>query len=305
MRQIRLTLSFTDEKGETREKTITIESSYAATLDDEHRLAHIVSAELSVAVGEQAMPKHNATALKWLDFPNRPAPIHDYFDIQNSQALWLELAHLVMGAEADLILSQSFKVIEPSQEPKFEAEVGINDLYYLHDRKMNLLNQAVYALIKVQDILNRLLHESLGGDLVDTSKQDWERTQLTRLNVMEGFKAKLAASALPQADYDAITHALAVPKSVSKAAISTAYRNRLTHHPRPSVDYPMFFSDVQSRAGDEIRNAQGQVVGKVHHMLARPAVQYKFADLHMAFNEYLDAVVDMLQALSQISLLRR
>jgi len=30
---------------------------------------------------------------------------------------------------------------------------------------MNLLNPAVYALIKVQDIVDRLLHENLGGDL--------------------------------------------------------------------------------------------------------------------------------------------
>jgi hypothetical protein len=36
-----------------------------------------------------------------------------------------------MGAEADLILSQSFKALEPSQQPKFGAAVAINDLYYL------------------------------------------------------------------------------------------------------------------------------------------------------------------------------
>jgi len=40
---------------------------------------------------------------------------------------------------------------------------------------MSLLNQAVQDLIKVQDLVNRLLHESLGGNLVDTAKDDWER----------------------------------------------------------------------------------------------------------------------------------
>jgi hypothetical protein len=29
----------------------------------------------------------------------------------------------------------------------------------------------------VQDLVNRLLHESLGGDLVDATKPDWEQTQ--------------------------------------------------------------------------------------------------------------------------------
>jgi len=47
---------------------------------------------------------------------------------------------------------------------------------------MTALNRAVYELVKVQEIVNRLLHESLCGDLVDTGKPDWERNQLTRDN---------------------------------------------------------------------------------------------------------------------------
>src|SRR5260370_40173134 len=93
MRRIVLTVACTDETGATRQETRSIESSYAATPADEHRLAHIVEAELRVAVGEQAQPEHNATALKWLEFPNKPSPIQDYFDIENSQAMWTELAH--------------------------------------------------------------------------------------------------------------------------------------------------------------------------------------------------------------------
>ena len=57
MRHIVLTVAFTDETGATRLETRTTESSYAATLADEHRLVHIVEAELRVAVGEQAQPK--------------------------------------------------------------------------------------------------------------------------------------------------------------------------------------------------------------------------------------------------------
>ncbi|MGB8062322.1 MAG: hypothetical protein WCF26_10535 [Candidatus Sulfotelmatobacter sp.] len=305
MRRIALTVAFTDETGATRQETKTIESSYAAMLADEHRLVHIVEAELKVAVGEQAKPKHNATTLKWLEFPNKPSPIQDYFDVQNSQAMWTELAHLVMGAEADLILAEGFKSLEPAQEPSFEDEAAINDLYYLHDRKMNLLNQAVYALIKVQDMIYRLLHESLGGDLVDSSKPDWEESQLRRTTILKGLEAKRASGELAQADFDIITRALDIPKSAPKADIARTYRNRLTHHIRPSVDYSMFFSDLQSREGEEIKNAQGKVIGRVHHVLARPKVQYEFAELHAAFSAYLDAVVLMLGDLSQLAILRR
>jgi hypothetical protein len=199
MRRIALTVAFTDEAGATRQETKTIETSYAATPADEHRLVHIVEAELRVAVGEQAKPKHNATALKWLEFPNKPSPIQHYFDVQNSQAMWTELAHLVMGAEADLILAEAFKSLEPTQEPSFEDEAAINDLYYLHDRKMNLLSQAVHALIKVQDMIYRLLHESLGGDLIDTSTPDWEETQLRRTPILKGLEAKHAGGQLKSA----------------------------------------------------------------------------------------------------------
>jgi hypothetical protein len=304
MRSIALTVAFTDENGETRQETRIIESSYAATPADEHRLVHIVESELKVAAGERAQPKHNATALKWLEFPNKPSPIQHYFDVQNSQAMWIELAHLVMGAEADLILAEVFKALEPPQEPTFEDEVAVNDLYYLHDRKMNLLNQAVYALIKVQDMIYRLLHESLGGDLVDTSKPDWEESQLRRTPILKGLEAKRASGELAQADFDAIMRALDIPKSAPKADISRTYRNRLTHHVRPSVDYAMFFANIQSREGEELKNAHGKVI-RVHRVGAQPKAECTFAELHAAFSDYFDAVVLMLSNLSQIAILRR
>lgn len=162
---------------------------------------HILATELRVDVGPQSAPNHNATARAWLEFPNRPAGFQDYFDIENSQALWMELANLVMGAEGDLILAQSYKALEPSQEPDFNDNAALNRLYYIHDKKMALLNQAVYALIKVQDIVNRLIHESLGGDLVDTSKPNWQEDNLRRVKVLEGLERKRAASKLSVADF--------------------------------------------------------------------------------------------------------
>jgi hypothetical protein len=305
MRRIALTVAFTDETGATRQETKSIESSYAATLADEHRLVHIVEAELRVAVGEQAQPKHNATAMKWLEFPNKPSPIQDYFDVQNSQAMWTELAHLIMGAEADLILAEVFKSLEPAQEPSFEDEAAINDLYYVHDRKMNLLNQAVHALIKVRDMIYRLLHESLGGDLVDTSKPDWDDSQLRRTPILKGLEAKRASGELAQADFDIVMCALDIPKSAPKADTARTYRNRLTHHIRPSVDYAIFFANIQSRQGEELRNPQGKVVGRVHRVMAQPKPDYTFAELHAAFSGYLDAIVHMLGDLSRLVILRR
>lgn len=305
MRRIELTITFTDEIGAVRRENQTIETSYTPDHGGEHRIAHMLFAELKVSVAEQPVPKHNATALAWLNFPNQRAGLEHFFDIQNSKEVWRELASLIMGAEANLYRAQMYKFLEPHQEPSFDDNIAIHDLYYLHDRKMHLLNDSVYALLKVQDIVNRLLHESLGGDLVDTNKPDWGRTQLTRLNVKEGLKTKHATGLLSQADFDAITHALAIPNNTPKAQTAREYRNRLMHHIRPSVDHPMFFSDLESRAGEELKNAQGKVIGRLHTLRNRSPVQYKFADLHAALFEYLDAVIAMLQKFSQIAILRR
>jgi hypothetical protein len=65
----------------------------------------------------------------------------------------------------------------------------------------------------------------------------------------------------------------------------------------------MFFSDLQSREGEEMKNAQGKVIGRVYHV--RPEVQYNFAELYAALSAYLDAVVLMLGELSQLAILRR
>ena len=90
-----------------------------------------------------------------------------------------------------------------------------------------------------------------------------------------------------------------------RGEIALTYRNRLMHHIRPSVDYSMFFSGLESRAGDEVRDAQGNVIGRRHIVRARPPVEYRFQDLHAAFSEYLDAVVAMLGKLSELEILRR
>jgi hypothetical protein len=77
------------------------------------------------------------------------------------------------------------------------------------------------------------------------------------------------------------------------------------HHIRPSVDYSMFFSALESRAGEEVKDAQGKVIGRRYAVFSRPPVQYRFEDLQAALSEYLDAIVAMLQKLSQIDILRR
>lgn len=305
MRRVELKVTFIDDEGTRREENRGMETSYKADSAGEHRLVHVLTTELKVMVGEQAEPRHNATARGWLAFPNRPVGMEEYFDVRNSQAIWFELTNLVMGAEADLALAQAYKALEPSSEPPFEDDIAINDLHFIHERKMAALNQSVQDVIRVQDLVNRLLHESLGGDLVDTTKSKWEKSGLTRENIEKQLESRRATGAISQADFDAISEALAIPNDRPGGEIAQAYRNRMMHHIRPSVDYSMFFSSLESRAGEELKDAQGNVIRRVHVLRARPPVEYKFDELFQSCSEYLDSLVSMLEKLSKIELLRR
>jgi hypothetical protein len=92
MHRIAMTITFTDENGASRSEYAEVETPYAPDSDGEHRLAHNLMSELKVAVRETPEPKHNARARKWLEFPKRAVGFESYFDIQNSQAIWLELS---------------------------------------------------------------------------------------------------------------------------------------------------------------------------------------------------------------------
>jgi hypothetical protein len=305
MKKIKLSIAFTDDDGTTRDETRNVDTDVPSDSAGEKRVANNLFAELRVDVGEQASPKHYATARGWLNFPQESISMGDYFSAQNSQAMWLELCNLVLGVEADLAVALAFKNLEPPSEPSFDDDAALNDLHYIHDRKMGLLNQAVHGLIKAQYLVNRLVHESLGGNLVDTSDSDWEKDALNRENVKKGLKKKLAEGAISQTEYETICNALDIPKQHPKADIALSYRNRLAHHIRPSVDYAFFFSALESRDGEELKDASGKVIGRKHTILARPPLQYIFRELHVAFSEYLGAVVEMLQKLNQIEVLRQ
>lgn len=305
MRQVELTLTFTDEDGTPREHNLRLQTPRGGSAEGEGRVAHHLFSELRVVMRDHAQPKHNAAAGKWLEFPKSKIDFSEYFDVRNAQSLWLELSNLVRGIEHDLEMARAFKDLELVEQPPFEDDEAINNLYFLHDRKMNALDRAVYELIKAQDLVNRLLHENLGGDLVDTSKPDWERTQLLRVNVEKGLRGKHAAGSISKADFDAIIAALQIPETTPHGDIAVGYRRKLMHHIRPSVDYAMFFSGLESREGEAVTDASGKVIGARHSLLSRPPAQYRFADLHGSLTEYLDAVVQMLQKLSEIEILRR
>ena len=296
--RVELTLAFVDRDGNRRESIRAVFTEHDADSETEHRVAWALEVELRFTSGHHRAPAYNEVAQRWLEVPERQWNFLTEFDVQNSQALWFELSNLILRAEHDLISSEVFKSLEP-QGVSFEDDRAVNDLFLVHNRK-----SVVQDLVKVQDLVNRLLHESLGGDLVDTTVNDWERSQLTRGRVELGLRRKLDRGYITRQDFDAIKAAVSIPDTASKRALVVEYRNRMTHHVQPSVDYPNFYSYVEPRVWHEIKDETGKTIGKSRTIRAFPPMVYSFSQLHEAYAEYLDAVVAMLDELSRIALLR-
>src|SRR5579864_8201978 len=102
MRQVELTISFTDEDSTPRKYSLRLETPRAGNPAGEGRVAHHLFSELRVIMRDQPVQRHNATAGKWLKFPKTRIDFSEFLAVLNLQSLWLELSNLVRGIEYDL-----------------------------------------------------------------------------------------------------------------------------------------------------------------------------------------------------------
>ncbi len=72
MKQIGLTITFTGEDGATRDDSYNVAPDYDADAAGEHRLAHILLAELKIMVGKQGPPKHKRHRARLARIPEHP-----------------------------------------------------------------------------------------------------------------------------------------------------------------------------------------------------------------------------------------
>ena len=271
----------------------------------EVRLAQEFAADFAVATQDFQPFPHNSTAIGWLTFPSASYDFSAIDDVRNSRELWRELSNLVLAVEHDLADALSYKGLEPPEQPPFEDSDGMNHLHYLHRRKMEYFNRCVYDLIKVQDLVNRLLHEALGGNLVRTDRPEWEQYELNRKNVNKGLSRKVEAGEMPQSDRQLIDEALRIPDETAGIETVVRYRNRLTHHVSPAVDYACFYAKPHSRDFKPLYDESGDITSWSRIFYETLPADYSFTTLHAVYTEYLSAVVTMLDQLSSIPMLHR
>jgi hypothetical protein len=181
-----------------------------------------------------------------------------YFNRMNTSWLWLEIGRTLLRTKALLAEAKSYRDLEKGHKgPVTENRA----LYSIHRRKLRAFDLAVYGLCKVEDLMLRLLFEALGASIpagVDMSSPGWERS-LTWENFKRSLKERRGE--LQDQEYKELRRLLAKFRSHSYERRLVGYRDRLTHRPTPSVDYPELSAPMEDRVGVRISDPEHRRFG--------------------------------------------
>jgi hypothetical protein len=221
-----------------------------------------------------------------------------FIDLMNVPGLWLEISNTFTDLRYVLAQAKAYKDLEPPNS----TPVSDSLCAHLHFEKVYRLNLAVFQLVKIQDLVVRLLQESFSGKLisVDYDEEGWER-DLRLADAKKGLKALMEGGELLRLDYDAILEALAEPSKSRYRRTVVSYRNRVAHGIRPSIDYPELYTELENRAGQVLRDSSGKERGRIYSMRGgRSKPDFLFADLYRALSDYMGYIAAMLNSLKKI-----
>lgn len=301
--KINMHLEFVPGTGGTpRSFTYSISHDGEASDNGRENLAREMFAELRKAISYSDHWRSLPDVGDLLQSPASAAVRNDpmaFIDVFNVPAVWLEISNTFTDLRHVLAQAKAFKDLEPpNTKPTTDSLCA-----HLHFEKMYRLNLGVFQLVKIQDLIARLLHESFSGKLItidDYDDEDWEE-KLTLKSAKKGLKAFADNGDLSDRDYQAILAALDLPSKSPHQDTVIRYRNRLTHRIRPSVDYAELFADLQDRAGEVIKDGSGKEKGRVYSVGGRRSQpDFLFADLYRALSDYMRYVGEMLKSLKAI-----
>jgi len=298
---IKMQLEFVSAGSESKSFTDSVRHDRDATDQGKENLAREMFAELRKAVSFannwHALPDVddllNSSSSKYVR--TDPMSVQDIFNIP---ALWLEISNTFRDLRYVLAQSKAYKDLEPpNTTPITDALCA-----HLHFEKMYKLNLAVFQLVKIQDLVVRLLQEGFSGKLisVDYDDEDWEQ-KLTLKDARKGLTTLKQNGEITEEEYQAIVIALAHPSKSPHQNAVLNYRNRLTHRITPSVDYRQLYTHLQDRAGKVTKDATGAVMSRAYLIGTGGIVpEFTFNDLYTALADYMSHVADMLKALKLI-----
>jgi len=298
--KIKMELEFNTTSSENRSFSDSVSHDGESSDEGKKNLAREMFAELQKAVsftGNGALLPDLGDDLLQTGQSRRVDPMA-FIDIFNVPALWLEINNTFLGLRYMLSQAKAYKDLEPPNTSPLNDQLCV----YLHFEKMYRFDLAVFELIKIQDLVVRLLQESFSGRLisVDYDEDGWER-DLTLSDAKKGLNAMVKSGDLTDQDRQAILDALAKPSNSPYRKTVVTYRNALAHGIRPSVDYPELYTVTENRAGQVIKDASGKEIGRSYAIRAgKSKPDFLFNDLFTAISAYMGDQADMLRALKRI-----
>jgi hypothetical protein len=227
-----------------------------------------------------------------------------YFDRRNTLLTWYEISKAVTKSKFKLAESRAYKEIEQSLA-KSDAER--EQLYRLHIPKMDCFNLATLNLVRIEDLLLRLLFENLGASLVpvDLKKPNWQRS-VKWDKIIDGLKKRRGRSmswwermrdriaqllghsnanphleALTEEEFEAVIRILREFRSPHFTSQYLRYRDRMTHGFMPYVDFAELYFSTEDRVGTPIFDSRGKRKGtkwRISAMSTTP--EYEFLGLY-------------------------
>jgi hypothetical protein len=301
MPTIKSRLEFLRDGEPVRDFHETVEIANPATEEGEENLAIELDVELRMAIAYSSHLDLLPQVTGLFDAANREVNIFEAQDVYNTDALWLEIENTFRDVRFLLAQSKAYKDLKPPGTIRTMDRRSFQRLYYAHREKMYRFDFAVIRLIKIQDLVLRLLHENSGGALVEVNYDDdsWEEALRFR-TVKAALRQRAKNGLLAQSKCNAIISALESPSSSSRELI-IRYRNRMKHGLRPSVDYPEFFPQVDQRKGQPILDQSRKEKGRGFSLISvQKDPEFTFEKLYSEAVRYMDAVVVMLNDLKVI-----
>jgi len=208
-----------------------------------------------------------------------------YEDRRNTQAVWVEITHILLRVRVLLAKSRAYHDQELEQSSDQHSEKK-NLQWHLHLDRMEHFDLAVILLGKVNELAARLVFERLGASLIrnlDRRKPDWER-EVTWKNIRIGLADKAGnphLAAIPLPEYDAIQEIFDDFLKTETGTRLWAYRIKVVHRITPSVDRPDLYTRLEDRELTPLVDGAGRIEGWTKSIrLKRAAAEYVFPDLY-------------------------
>ena len=222
-----------------------------------------------------------------------------YENRTNARAVWMDIVNTLLQVRALLAQSMAYDEQErthlSSQEP--EAE---NLSWHSHMNKLERFDFAVGNLGKTSDLVARLVFERLGAALLDRNKPGWEVTlKLKTIRKRLADRRNPHVASLSDVEYQELLTIIDNFLSADHVRRTRDYRNKVTHHLKPSVDRGELYAHLESREGTPILDEKGKVKGwKKGFGGISSVAEYSFNDLYRDAVQNLEHFISLLKRLN-------